>query len=194
MEELRPNKAEILFLTYSYNRFYDLFDEIFSDSFWELGAYFRLAKFKDVYSIYSELLSYEPIQWEIDELKKKRPPMEAEIGKDLFKFIRNLISHFPLFESWDEIWLNQPIINWAKSGQTIDRFLEKNLNTGTIKYRFWEENRKKMTYLSINYPTEYGDDKIYLKDIVTEKEGVKFSLILMKKIIDSQVIQEAENV
>lgn len=57
-----------------------------------------------------------------------------------------------------------------------------------VKYRFWEENRKKMTYLSIRFPKTYSDDsKIYLKDIITEKEGVKFSFILMRKIMDTQV-------
>jgi hypothetical protein len=45
-----------------------------------------------------------------------------------------------------------------------------------------------MTYLSINFPAEYSSDcKVFLKDIITEKEGVKFSFILMKQILDTQV-------
>lgn len=45
-----------------------------------------------------------------------------------------------------------------------------------------------MTYLSIRFPVEYNlDSKIYLKEFLTEKEGVKFSLILMKKIMDTCV-------
>jgi hypothetical protein len=45
-----------------------------------------------------------------------------------------------------------------------------------------------MTYMSINLPTEYnGNDKIFLKDILLEKEGIKFSMIFMKQIIDTQV-------
>ena len=51
-----------------------------------------------------------------------------------------------------------------------------------IKYRFWEEDKKKMTYMSIRFPSTYNNDKIYLKDIISEKDGVKFSLIMMKKI------------
>ena len=46
--------------------------------------------------------------------------------------------------------------------QTIDKFIEKNIGTGTIKYRFWEEQKKKMTYLSINYPIKYDEEKIIL--------------------------------
>jgi len=45
-----------------------------------------------------------------------------------------------------------------------------------------------MTYLSINFPERYEDNtKIYLKDIVSEKDGIKFCFILMKKILDTQV-------
>ncbi len=194
MEELRPNKAELLFLTLSYNRFYDIFDEVFNDVFWKLDPYLRLCKIKDTFSIYAELLNYEPINWEIEEIKKKRPPMEAEIGKELFKFVRNVVSHFPLYEKWDDIWINKTLVNWAKGGQTIDKFIEKNIGTGTIKYRFWEEQKKKMTYLSINYPIKYDEEKIFLKDIIAETDGVQFSLILMKRIINTQVFIEENNV
>jgi len=44
-----------------------------------------------------------------------------------------------------------------------------------------------MTYLSIKFPKKYDDSKIYLKEFLTEKEGLKFSFILMKQIIDTQV-------
>jgi hypothetical protein len=73
-------------------------------------------------------------------------------------------------------------------GQSIDRFLVKYEGHKTIKYRFWEAYKKRMTYLSINFPEKYDDTtKIYLKDFLTEKEGIKFSFILMRQIIDTQV-------
>lgn len=57
-----------------------------------------------------------------------------------------------------------------------------------MKYRYWEAEKKQMTYLSIRFPVEYNlDSKIYLKEFLTEKEGVKFSLILMKKVMDTYV-------
>ncbi len=72
----------------------------------------RLCKIKDAFSIYAELLNYEPINWEIEEIKKKRPPMEAEIGKELFKFVRNVVSHIPLYEKCDDIWRNKTVVKW----------------------------------------------------------------------------------
>jgi hypothetical protein len=191
--ELRPNKAELEFLTLAYNRFYDIFEEIMDDSFWEKDNWYRFSKTKDGFTVYSELLNYEPIKWVIEHIKKARPPMEAEIGSELFKAIRNIINHFPFFNSWDGVWINKSIVNWYKEGQSIDQFIEKYKGKDVVKYRFWEAEKKKMTYLSINFPSNYNDnDKIFLKDILSEKEGVKFSFVLMKQILDTQV-EEIKN-
>ncbi len=187
-KELRPNEAESEFLTLAYNRFYDIFEEIMDDSFWEKDDWYRFSKTKDGFSVYSELFNYEPIKRVIEHIKTARPPTEAEIGSELFKVIRNIINHFPFFNSWNDVWINKSIVNWYKEGQSIDQFIEKYKGKNVVKYRFWEASKKKMTYLSINFPFHYnGNDKIYLKDILSEKEGVKFSFILMKQILDIQV-------
>lgn len=195
MKDLRPNKTEIEFLTLAYNRFYDLYDEVMNDNFWEKDEWERFSKIKQAFAIYAELLNYEPLKHVIEHLKTARPPMESEIGSELFKFVRNIVSHFPFFNSWDSVWINQSIVNWYKKGLTIDKFLKKYEGHEEVKYRFWEEEKKQMTYLSICFPVKYSDDsKIYLKEMVSEKEGVKFSFILMRKIMNTQVeeIKEVE--
>ena len=118
--------------------------------------------------------------------------MEAEIGGELFKFVRNVLAHFPLFATWDEVWINKALVNWNKKGRSVDRFLNKYQGKSEVKYRFWEEKKKQMTYLSINFPGTYGDDKIYLKDIISEKDGVKFSFIMMRNILNTQVEESRE--
>lgn len=185
---LRPNNSETEFLTLAYNRFYDLFEEVFDDSFWEKSDWERFSKVSQTFSIYSELLNYEPLKWVIKELKTKRPPMESEIGSELFKFVRNVLSHFPFFEKWDDVWIGKSIINWYKEGLTIDKFLRKYEGKNEVKYRFWEPEKKEMTYLTISFPRIYDENsKIFLKDIISEKEGIKFSLILMKQILNTQI-------
>lgn len=53
---------------------------------------------------------------------------------------------------------------------------------------FWEEDKKRMTYLSITFPSKYDDNtKVFLRDILSEKEGIKFSFILMKQIMSTQI-------
>jgi len=186
-ENLRPNEDEIEFLTLAYNRFYDLYEEIMDDSFWEKDAGYRFSKEKDGFAVYSEILKYEPIKWVIEHIRETRPPMEAEIGDVLFRFIRNVIVHFPFFNSWDEVWVNKSVVNWNREGQFIDRFIDKYKGREQIKYRFWEEHKKRMTYLSIDFPSTYDDNKIFLRDILSEKEGTKFSFVMMRNIIDTQV-------
>lgn len=186
--DLKPNEAEQAFLALAYSRFYDILDEILDDSFWGKEDRYRFSRIKDIFSVYSELLNYEPIGWVIEHLKTIRPPMEAEIGGELFKFVRNVISHFPFFDRWNDVWINKQIVNWDKEGQSVDKFLLKYEGHSQVKYRFWQAEKKKMTYLSINFPTIYSEgQKVFLKDILPEKEGIKFSTILMRQILDTQV-------
>lgn len=183
-----PNKSELQFLTLAYNRFYDIYDEVMNDSFWDKDKWERFSKIKQAFSIYAELLNYEPLKWVIEKLKTERPPMESEIGSELFKFVRNVVAHFPFFKSWDEVYINNSLVNWYKEGQTIDKFLKKYEGHKEVKYRFGEPDKKKMTYLTISFPTEYiNDSNVFLKDIISEKEGVKFSFILMRQIMNTQV-------
>ena len=186
--DLRPNKAEKEFLALAYNRFYETFKEVMHDDFWEKPNTVRFSLLKDGFAIYIELLKYEPLSFVIEKLKTERPPMEAEIGSELFKFFRNVIAHFPFHTTWDDVFITKTLVNWEKKGQSIDKFLEKFKGKPVVKYRFWEPEKKLMTYLSINFPEHYSDDhKIYLKDILSEKEGIKFSFILMRQIIDTQL-------
>ena len=188
MSELRPNKAERKYLKLAYNGFYDIFEEVFDEHFWKKDKYYRFCKIKEAFSIYSELLNYPPFEDVIKYMKDKRPPMEAEIGSELFKFVRNVVTHLPFFESWEEVWIDKDIINWRKKGLSIDKFLKKYEGRESVKYRIWEAKKKKMAYMSINFPDKYSEGKkIFLKDILSEKDGTKFSIVLMRKILDTQV-------
>ncbi len=191
--EASPNKSEELFLSLGYNRFYDLFDEIMMDDFWTKEECYRFGKVSSIFAVYAELLAYEPFKHVLEALKKQRPPMESEIGGPLFKFVRNILAHFPVFETWGEVWVSKDLVNWQREGLTIDRFLKKYAGHDEVKYRFWEANKKRMTYMSIRFPEKYDDKKIYLKDMIEEKDGVKFSLIMMRQILDTQVESVGEN-
>lgn len=141
-DNLHPDKSETEFLQLAYNKFYDIFEEIFNDSFWVKNPYYRFSREREVFFIYTEILYYEPINWIIKLIKKKHPPMESEIASQLFKFIRNIFSHFPFFDNWDEVWINKSLANWYKDNQSIDRFLNKYAGRAEIKYRYWESVKK----------------------------------------------------
>lgn len=185
--DMKPTKAEELFLNLGYNRFYDLFDEIINDNFWKKEDWYRFSKISNIFAVYSELLKYEPFRLVLEAIKKQRPPMESEIGGPLFKVVRNILAHFPVFETWNDVWVAKELVNWQGEGQTIDRFLKKFSGREEVKYRFWEAEKKLMTYICIRFPAEYNDNRIFLKDMISEKDGVKFSLIMMKQVLNTQV-------
>ena len=190
IDELSEKEIEVL--TLFYNRFYELYEEITSENFIEENAQIRFFKLREAFSIYKELLSYEPIKSYIDWMKHGgRPPLEGVIADGLFSFIRNLLLHFPVFKTWDEVYINKTLATWSKTGQ-IDRFLNKCQQikidgTGTLHYRIWEVKKKKTTYFTINFPEEYGEENIFLKDIISEDVGMKFCMALMREVLDTQV-------
>ena len=193
-EVMHPTSNELELLMLAYNRFFDLFDEIFPDLFWDQPANYRFTRIKEIFCVYSELLNYSPIKSVIEYVKEYRPPMEAEIASEFFSFIRNVIVHFPFFNTWEEIWITKDLINWYKEGLSIDRSLRKYNGHEPVKFMFWESDVKRMTYLAVTFPKVYvSGEKVFLKDMLLEKEGVHFSLILMKKILSTQIEEMSEN-
>lgn len=190
IEELSEKEIEVL--TLFYNRFYELYEEITNENFIEENAQIRFFKLREAFSIYKELLSYEPIKSYIDWMKHGgRPPLEGVIADGLFSFIRNLLLHFPVFKTWDEVYINKNLATWSKIGQ-IDKFLDKCPKikidgTSILHYRIWEVKKKKMTYFTINFPEKYGEENIFLKDIISENVGMKFCMALMREVLDTQV-------
>lgn len=192
MEKSLPNDKELEVLTLFYNRFYDLYEEITNDNFFKENAQLRFFKLREAFSIYKELLSYEPIKSYLEWMKRGgRPPLEGIIADGLFSFIRNLLLHFPIFKTWDEVYVNKSLATWSKKGQ-IDKFLHKCTQikidgSGILQYRIWEVKKEKMTYFSIHFPEVYNQNDIYLKDIISEDAGMKFCMALMREVLDTQV-------
>ena len=192
MKSSKPTKKEEQVLTLFYNRFYDLFDEIVNENFGKEHETLRFIKLREAFSVYKELLNYETIKKYVEWMKQGgRPPIEGIIADDLFSFVRNLLLHFPIFDTWNEVYINKNLATWSKIGQ-IDKFLNKcikiNLDgKGEIKYRIWDTKKMKMIYFSVNLPKEYGDNNIFLKDIISEEFGMKFCMALMRAVLDKQV-------
>lgn len=121
----RPNKKEVEALTLFYNRFYFLYDEISNENFKTQEPYFRFYRLREAFSVFKEISNYEPIKKYLKGMKRGgRPFFEGLIADDLFSFIRNLLLHFPIFDTWDEVYINKSLATWDKAGQ-INKFLIK---------------------------------------------------------------------
>ncbi len=185
-EAIHPTPNEVEFLNLSFDRFLNIFEEIMPDEFWNRPADVRFSRTKDLFAVYSEILKYPPVQWAIDANKR---PNHCGVGRDLFKLIRHILMHFPFFERWDDVWITESLVNLYSTGpQFIHKFLSENEGRNELKYRFWEEKLKRMTYISVSFPKDYSSGgKFFLRDIFPEKDGVKFSATFMWSILTVQV-------
>jgi len=179
--------AEELFLNLSYNKFLDIYSEAFNQEFWEQSPQYRLSKICQAFSIYSEIINHEPFEGVLSWLSKYRPPMESEISGPLFKFIRNVFAHFPFYDTWDEVWISKNLVNWRYPNQSIDKFIKKFTGKPEVQYRFKEKYKTGFTYVTINFPKTYNNEKIFLKDMIKEEEGVKFALVMMIRVLNTQI-------
>ena len=96
-----------------------------------------------------------------------------------FKMIRNVLNHFPIFNSWEEIYISRELVNWnnPKYSQILDYFDEEK----EMSYRIylnenneWIEKKK----IDIKVPKLEQYNKIYLKDIISLDDVIwTFSVI-----------------
>ena len=191
---LAEDCAEYEFLQLSTNRFLDLYNEINDIAFFNLSEEVRYYKLKDFFSVYTELLSYSAMKEQIQLIEKVRPPMEAIISSEFVKFVRNVLIHFPCFTKWNEIYVSKHLVNWKSEGQSIDRFLTRYQGREPIELRVKDCLTGKWRYPLIKFPSTYNDNKIFLKDMIDEKDGVLLCAVLMYKVVSSQIIVIPEDI
>ncbi len=185
---LSKEEREYEFLTIATNSFLDLYEEINNCSFMDFPPELRFYKLKDFFSVYVELLSYQPIKKKIIFLEQTRAPIEAVISNEFIKFVRNILTHFPFFTRWDDVYISKQLINWKSDGQSIDRFLTKFQGHEDVQYRFKDRVTNEWRYPIIKFPQSYNNKKIYLKDIIDEKDGILLCAVLMYNVVSSQII------
>jgi hypothetical protein len=184
MAEIHPTSEELRLLKIGYSRFLDLYTEIIDDEFLKKHAGYRLRGIKDICTVYTELLKYPPLA---DVFVTETRQNYSLIGKEFILFLRNVLLHFPYFEKWSEIGFDQSLITTFERTGSIDKFLSKN-HPGNLKYRFWNADVKKMTYVQVHLDTKYNEGEfVKLADIISERDGIKFLCIFMKDILMTQV-------
>jgi hypothetical protein len=128
-KNLKPNEKEKIALNLFYIRFNDLYNELSHEKFFKNKPSYRFYKIREIFSVYKELLGYEPIKYHIELIKRTRPPLEGIIVNDLFSFVRNLLLHFPVFDNWDDVYISKDM-----EGTTLynDTFLFENTTSDRV--------------------------------------------------------------
>jgi len=188
--EIHPTKEEQKVLQIFFDKFYELYDEMTSDSFMDNTPEIRFNKIKDLFATYRELSNYGLIKAYLKWIKNGgRPIFDGIISDDLFSCIRNIFAHYPIFNKWDDVYIDRDLATWNKSG-TINKFLSncdkiKIDGRPIVKYRIWQYETKKMTYFDVNFNNNYKHgEKVFLHSILSEGVGIKFFAEMMKRVVD----------
>ena len=130
---------------------------------------------KSLASLTSELLDAEEINDKMMEIAEssKNNGDNIEDKFETFKMIRNVLNHFPIFKSWDEIYVSKDLLYWNEPGfSQINRYFETEKQ---MSYRIylnenneWVEKKK----IDINVPLLGKYNKIYLKDILSIDDAI----------------------
>jgi hypothetical protein len=179
---------ERFFLELAFRRLKTIREEICfkNSSFWQKDSYYRFARIKEAFVLFTEISSHKSMRLFPNLYDEKF--LFPFLTNEVFRFVRNVISHFPLFDSWDDVWISKSLINWNKAGQSIDKFLKNNVGKETLGYAYKEEFEDKSvfpTMVDFNFPKSYDENsKIYLKEMISEKDGIIFSIRIMVFIIE----------
>ena len=127
---------------------------------------------KELASLVSELLDRKELKNKLIELANTSQVNgeDNEIKLDTYDLIRNIIIHFPIFDSWDEIYISNELLSWNKPyhGQ-IKKYFDKNKGKKFTYRIYLNENGKwvEKHKIIVNIPELKDGEKIYLKDILS---------------------------
>lgn len=132
---------------------------------------------KSLSSLVSELLDRNDLKEKLLDLanSSKINGEDNEIKIETFDFIRNILIHFPIFETWKEICISKKLLNWNRPyNGKIEKFLVNNLNK-TFTYRiFLNENNEwvEKKTITVTVPELNDKNKIFLNDIITLEDAI----------------------
>ena len=127
---------------------------------------------KDISIISGELFGNKQNRDEFEELLKSTvvDSEQYRAKSETFRMLRNFMVHFPIFETWEEIFITKNMLRWAndKAG-TIERYFSDNKGK-TLEFSIYTRNDyfyKKAKEFKILIPELKASETIYLKDIVS---------------------------
>jgi len=132
---------------------------------------------KQLASLVSELLDVDDIRKKLIELANTSNVNgeDNDIKLETFDLIRNIIIHFPIYESWDEIYISKELLKWNtnRNGQIINYFKKHCKKSFTYRI-FLNENGKwiERHTISITVPELKDEEGIYLKDILSLNDAI----------------------
>lgn len=143
---------------------------------YQLSSNEKFEIIKRVTSLTNELLKDKKIRAKFIELISKSTVNgdNPELRFDTFEMIRNLNSHFPNFDTWDEVFISNELLTWDRNFSSIKDYFnnnhDKSLNYDIyIKTPFGWEKRHTVKFI---IPKLKNGVKLYLKDVISEDDVI----------------------
>jgi hypothetical protein len=174
------NAEQIKFIEMAYARISDIEDQLDMDL---TPPEIRLYYLKDLFTIFNELLKIKEIKRldKTDDLTRRRL---TELIHTV-DFIRNILLHFPLFKTWDDIYISREFnsgMGGSKGGR-IHKFLHPETPMESLAFKLTMEKNMGEREFTIRFPDQLAlEGNIYIKDILTEKEGAISIITVMNHI------------
>ena len=119
-------------------------------------------------------------------LESKINGADAKLKLETFNMIRNLISHFPFFKSWEEVIITKEILMWNNpSGQSIVKYFSspepRNISYKIYTrgpYDSWDEKKT----ISILIPT-FIEEKVIILSKFISAENVLWTFCLIDSLL-----------
>lgn len=125
---------------------------------------------KELSSITSELLKHKSTCNKMKEVANSSEFNGKNVDEkfETFIMIRNVINHFPIFESWDDVFITKEMIEWnnPKYSQIKDFFKEEKKYSYKIFLMdngIWTPKKD----IEINIPKLIDGDRLYLSDFLS---------------------------
>lgn len=139
--------------------------------------YQKFQLIKELTPLVSELLDKDDIRDRLIKLANtsKVNGDDNDIKIATFDLIRNILIHFPIFQTWDEIWISESLLKWNNpKNSNILKYFKNNCNK-TFTYRILLNENKKWVErhtIKITIPVLEKDKKVYLKDFLSLDDAI----------------------
>lgn len=141
----------------------------------------RLNYIKNLSSLIDELLSNSEVKNRFENLIKNMDNYKAKI--DTFGMIRNVVIHFPFFESWNEIYINENLLTWNRSYSSVKQYFV-NYENKEMEYRVYKKyyGEWKETH-TVKFIVPSIENDVFLNEIISE-EDVIWTFCLIDSLLE----------
>ena len=162
----------------------DLYGIIIYGDYYSVDDAEKFALLRKISILFNELLGDKDNKLSFNELLSNTvvDKEQFEAKSSTFSMIRHLLVHFPIFETWDSIFITKNLLNWNNGNRkgAIERYFSK-YSGKTLKFSIYtrvDYHFDKTRDFDIPVPQIHNSKQCYIKDFLSLDDALwLFSLV-----------------